>query len=417
MAWASRSASERIRVVVLGYLVRGPIGGMAWHHLQYAMGLLAMGHNVYFLEDSGDDPWACYDPVRGVCDGDPGYGLSFARQVFTRAGLSDRWAYHDALKSQWHGPASGSILEVCRSAEIVLNLSGENLLRPWVADIPVRVYVDTDPAFTQVRHLSHPDRANRASRHTAFFSFGENVACDGHAIPDDGFPWQPTRQPVVLDAWPVSPGIPDGKFTTVMQWDNTLQGVPKDYQGRRFGRKAESFASYIDLPKRATGPFELAVGGSDVPRALMRDRGWDLADPLQVSRDPWTYQSYIQKSKAEFSVAKQGYVSSRGGWFSERSAAYLASGRPVVVQQTGFSDWLKADRGVLAFNTLDEAVAAVEDISARYEFHCQAAREVAAEYFDARSVLARLLDSAGRSQMGRDKEAAEVPTSCEPHGR
>jgi len=407
MAWASRNASERLRIVVLGYLVRGPIGGMAWHHLQYVLGLCAMGHDVYFMEDSGDDAWACYDPQRDVTDADPSFGLAFAAATFARAGFADRWAYHDALGGRWLGPAADRLLSICTSADVCLNLSGANVLRQWVMDIPVRVYVDTDPVFTQIRNLLDPKRRAHALSHTAFFSFGENFRNPGCTIPDDGFAWQPTRQPVVLDAWPVTAGPDRAPFTTVMVWDSY---PAQEYAGRTFGMKSASFADYFDLPARTQETLELALGGASAPRAELRRKGWQLLNPLEPSRDPWTYQRYLQRSKAEFSLAKHGYVAARSGWFSERSAGYLASGRPVVVQETGFSDWLDADGGVIAFNTPDEAIAGVGDVGRRYTYHCRAAREIAEQYFDARSVLARLLDSAGRPQVGGDAEAAKVPT-------
>jgi hypothetical protein len=150
----------------------------------------------------------------------------------------------------------------------------------------------------------------------------------------------------------------------------------------------------MDLPQLAGSIFDLALGSATAPRALLESKGWTLSDPLKVTRDPWTYQSYLQQSKAEFSVAKHGYVVSRSGWFSERSAAYLASGRPVLAQETGFSAWLPAGAGLIAFSTPDEALAGIEEINRRYDFHCRAAREVAKEFFDARKILPRLIERA-----------------------
>jgi len=378
----------------MGYLVRGPIGGMAWHHLQYVMGLAAMGHDVVFLEDSGDDTWACYNPERGVMGPDPAYGLRFAHETFSRVGLGNRWTYHDAIRSGWHGPAAGRIFELCETADLVINLSGANPLRPWVAAIPIRVYVDTDPVFTQLRHLTDEACLQLAQEHTVFFSFGENFARQGCSIPDDGLPWHPTRQPIVLDAWPVIPGLPSDPFSTVMQWDNTLQNVPRKYGGQSYGRKSDSFALYLDLPRQVDTALELALWGGDAPRDELRKKGWKLRNPLDVTHNPCTYQKYIQGSKGEFSVAKEGYVVSRSGWFSERSAAYLASGRPVVVQDTGFSTWLDCGDGIVVFDSLEGAVAGLRDVEKRYETHCQKARMVAEYYFDSRKVLSHLFEKA-----------------------
>jgi hypothetical protein len=387
----SRGTNDRLRVIVLGYLVRGPMGGMAWHHLQYIMGLHDLGHDVYFVEDSGETPWCCYDPARGVTDADPTYGLQFATAVFARVGLGDRWVYYDAHTACWLGPCADRILNICASADLLLNLSCANPLRPWLMAIPVRTLVDTDPVFTQIRNLTDPARHNRSVQHTAFLSFAENIGLDCAGIPDDGIPWQTTRQPIVLDAWPVTPGPIHGKFTTVMQWDSY---PAREHNGRRFGMKSDSFGPYLDLPYKAGPLFELAVGGRTAPRALLRARGWAVRNPLAPTRDPWTYQRYIQQSKAEFSIAKQGYVVSWSGWFSERSAAYLASGRPVLIQDTGFSQWLETGTGVIPFSTPEEALAGLEEINCRYEFHCRAARAIAAEYFDARKVLSRLIERA-----------------------
>jgi hypothetical protein len=389
-----------LRILVLGYIVRGPLGGLAWHHLQYVMGLARLGHDVWFLEDSDDYP-SCYDPVRNVTDTDPTYGLAFTGAAFGRVGLADRWAYHDAHTERWLGPAAPRARELAATAEVLLNLSAVNPLRPWLLQVPQRALVDTDPVFTQIRHLTEPTAMRRAREHTAFLTFGENYGLEPVAlgqstsgIPADGLPWQPTRQPVVLDAWPVTPGRPGGRFTTVMQWESY---PAREHAGIRYGMKAESFAPYIDLPAGAGPVFELALGSPGAPRDLLRARGWRLRDPRRPTRDPWIYQRYLRHSKAEFGIAKHGYVVSESGWFSERTAAYLASGRPAVVQETGFSRWLPTGVGVIPFRSPAEALAGVAEVDARYPQHCRAAREVAAAHFDSDRVLSDLITRVMRS--------------------
>ncbi|MCK6690763.1 MAG: hypothetical protein L6Q97_01535 [Thermoanaerobaculia bacterium] len=383
--------SDRLRILVLGYIVRGPIGGMAWHHLQYVLGLQRLGHEVYYLEDSGDTPYCCYDPIRGVTDENPAYGLQFAAAVFQKTGLSQQWAYYDRHLDTWHGSLAGRIRMVLAGADLLLNLSCSNPIRPWLAGIPVRALIDTDPVFTQIRNLTDPARRELSEAHNAFFTFGENISQPACHIPDDGFPWQPTRQPVVLDAWPVTAGQALGKFTTVMQWESY---PGREYNGRYFGQKSDAFPAYFGLPLRTGQVFELAVGSLSAPRATLREHGWQLCNPLDVTRDPWTYQQYLQNSKAEFSIAKHGYVEACTGWFSERSAAYLASGRPVVVQDTGFSQWLGAGEGVLAFRDPAEALANVEQVNRDYERQCRAAREICEAYFESAGVLNRLIELA-----------------------
>lgn len=379
-----------LRILVLGYMVRGPLGGMAWHHLQYVMGLSNLGHEVYFIEDSDDYP-SCYDPEKYVTDVDPSYGLRFAADCFARVGLADSWVYYDAHTSRWLGPCAASIHKLCQSADMVLNLSGGNPLRAWLQDIPCRVFVDTDPVFTQIQHLTEPSVRELALRHNAFFSFGEKINDADCGIPNDGLPWQTTRQPIVLDTWSPMPGRPSGAYTTVMQWNSYKTPV---YQDRCYGMKSLSFQPYLDLPAKTRSRLELALGGAEAPRDVLRDKGWRIRDPLEVARTPWSYQDYISQSKGEFTVAKHGYVVSRSGWFSERSACYLASGRPVITEETGFSDWMVTGRGILSFSSPEEAIAAIETINDDYEMHCQAAREITERYFDARKVLTTLIERA-----------------------
>lgn len=395
---SARSASS-LRIVVLGYVVRGPLAGPTWHHLQYVLGLKALGHDVWYVEDSGEWP-SCYDPQRQQVVADPSYGLAYTQRVFERAGVGDRWAFFDALEGaeapkpgggRWHGPAAERIEALCRSADVVVNVSGINPLRPWLRQVPVRVLVDTDPVFTQVDILQDPVQRAFAESHTAFFSFAECIGLPGCTVPDDGLPWQPTRQPVALDAWTPAPGRPDARWSTVMLWDSY---DVREWAGRRWGMKSQEMERVLAMPQRCGPRFELALGSPTAPHDRLRELGWHLVDPIAVTSDPWVYQDYIRGSKAEFSVAKHGYVASGSGWFSERSASYMALGRPVVVQDTGFGRVLPTGRGLFAFNTFDEAVDAVEAVDHDYARHCAAARELVAAHFDAPAVLASLLDRA-----------------------
>ena len=406
MSLAYRNTTRTARVIVLGYIVRCPLGGLAWHYLQYFLGLARLHHDVYFVEDSDDVPWSCYDPTRNVTDTDPTYGLIFAKNTFGRVGLGDRWAYFDAHREQWLGPCANRIRDICNSADLVLNISGANPLRPWLLEIPARAYIDTDPVYTQIRNIIDPTRRFRTTQHTVFFTFGENLIHNRSSIPVDHFPWQPTRQPVVLDAWPVTPPPKHGKFTTVMQWDSDPS---VEYDGYRYGMKSESFLDYLDLAEKAGTILEIALGSVSAPRDFLCNKGWRLRNPLEVTRDPWIYQKYIQDSKAEFSVAKHGYVVTKCGWFSERSASYLASGRPVVIQDTGFSQWMETGTGVISFSTPEEALSGIGEIINRYEFHCRAAREIAEVYFDSKKVLTRLIESALNPSALQSADQIQLP--------
>jgi hypothetical protein len=376
-----------MRIVILGYIVRGPIGGLAWHHLQYVKGLALLGHDVRFVEDSDDYP-SCYDPSRHVVDTDPTYGLAFASEAFDRVGLSQQWAYFDGHRSQWLGPDRARIEDFCKNADLILNVSGTNPLREWTAGAPMRALIDTDPVFTQVRNLTVDSARSRSASHNSFFTFAENVANGTAKLPSDGFDWKATRQPVVLDLWKVERAERGASYTTVMQWQSY---DPVGYAGRQYGMKSESFPDFIDLPTRTASSLEIALGGADSPRDMLRRNGWRLTNPLVVALRPQDFMHYVAASRGEFSVAKHGYVASNSGWFSERSAAYLASGKPVITQETGFSSVIPSGEGLLSFTTIEEAAAALETVESDYDRHARKSREIAERYFDSGAVLSRLL--------------------------
>ena len=378
-----------LRVLVLGYLVRGPMGGMAWHHLHYVLGLARLGHDVWFLEDS-DDYESCYDPRTYLMTADPEFGLAFAGDALGRLGLGDRLAYWDAHTSRWLGPAARRAPELCSSADLLVNVSGVNPLRPWLLEVPHRLLIDTDPAFTQIRHLVSPPDLAAARAHTAFATFAERFGEPGCTVPDDGLPWVATRQPVVLDAWDPAPPSPAAPVTTVMQWESYPD---REHDGVRYGMKGESFEPYLDLPSRVGRVFTLAAGRG-TPEPLLRERGWRLVDPRDAAGDPWSYREFLARSAAEFTVAKHGYVTSASGWFSERSACYLASGRAVVAQDTGWTAGLPSGEGLFAFDSFDRAAAGLEAVLADPARHGRAAREVAAAHFDHRVVLEPLVEHA-----------------------
>lgn len=384
-----RDKNSQLSILVLGYIVRGPLGGMAWHHMQYVLGLHQMGHSVYYLEDSGDEKYCCYDPSTGICNEDPTYGIRFIEDLFSAFQLQDRWTYYDKHLDQWHGHLSQPIRRRPEKFDMLINLSCSNPIRNWLADIPLKVLVDTDPAFTQIRNIVDPGRKALSQQHDCFFTFGENYGLPDCNIPDDGFPWKPTRQPVVLDVWPNTPASIMGKFTTVMQWDSY---PARKFNGQYFAQKSESFLKFIDLPMKTSEVFEIAMGSETAPRQRLRDLGWIIRNPSEIVSDPWAYRKYVQQSKGEFSVSKQGYVVSNSGWFSERSSSYLASGRPVIVQETGFSNWMKTGTGVFPFTQTEDILEALDCIAGNYEAQCLAAQETARKYFEAGTVLSALIE-------------------------
>lgn len=396
---------NRLTIIVTGYLVRRPVGGLAWHYGQYVVGLKRLGHEVVFLEDSEDFP-SCWVPpsmrqeeAAGGSNSlaftglgrDPSYGLKFAGDFFDRLGSGGDWCYYDAHTDAWLGPSAPRAPKLLREADLLLNVSGSITLRPWHMEIPRRVLIDTDPVFSQARHRAVAGWLDRSLRHNVFLTFGENFGRPDCDIPDDGLPWRPTRQPIVTDLWQRS-GEPDrGCFTTVMSWKSYDAG---QVEGRAYGLKAESFQPFLSLPSRTQQRLEIALEGPDEAWALLSSAGWGLVDAGELTRTPWAYRDYVQRSRAEFAVAKEAYVSTRSGWFSERSAAYLASGRPVVCQDTGFDRWMEVGRGLLTFSNAEEALDGLASVDADYEKHARAARDLAQDHFDSSRVLEELIEMA-----------------------
>lgn len=395
--------TSALRIIVTGLIGHYPLGGMTWHYLQYVLGLARLGHDVYYLEDMGAPP---YNPADGGLAKDCAFNVRYLSKVMSRFGLGDRWAYCFSPDQQWYGLAEQERLAVIRSADLLINVSG-TLSRP-LAYRQVRrlAYIDTDPVFNQIKLArGDADFREQVDAHDVHFSFGERL---GDAVPATGHCWLPTRQPIVLSEW--HPSAPRRwVFTTIMNW--TMRYKPVVHEGREYGQKDVEFLRFIDLPRRVDPTvleIALNVGKKrQAPLGLLTSRGWRIVDPGMVCGDLDNYRRFIESSAAEWSVAKNGYFQGQPGWFSERSACYLAAGRPVVVQDTGFPALLPVGEGILPFRTPDEAVAAIQEVEGNYACHASAARAIAEAYFDSDKVLNRLVEEALGSEGGnRSSEPA-----------
>lgn len=374
-----------LRIVCAGYLVRYPFGGHTWHHLQYLVGLLRLGHEVFFVEEAGW-PDSCVISAHRDTTSDPSHGLAYMSRVFEAHGLAGHWAYVD-LDGTVHGVDRDDVRQWCRQADLLLDLSGVTWL-PELEGVRRAALVDTDPVFTQVHAFG---MGGDPDRYDVRFTYGENVHTPRSTMPTDGHTWLPTRQPVVLDLWPVTPVVAGAPWSTVMSWSNFGARVRN---GVTYGHKDVEFPPYVDLPRRAAATMELATRVPEAVATDLTDGGWQLADPDLVSSDPGTYQRYLRASCGEFAVAKHAYVSTRCGWFSDRSAGYLASGRPVVLQDTGYSDVLTTGEGLLPYTTPEEAVEALAAVRAQPDRHAKAARHLAETELSSDRVLTELLERA-----------------------
>jgi hypothetical protein len=293
------------------------------------------------------------------------------------------------------GVPFGDLLGIAESSALLLNISGHLDLEPLTKRIPRRAYIDLDPGFTQFWHADG-NTGSRLEGHDFFFTVGENIGAGDCPIPTSGIRWRPTRQPVVLDHWPVSPTGSPRRFTTISTWRGPFG--PVAYNGRSLGSKVREFRKYVAIPRGASEAFEIALDihpGDYKDRDLLTENGWGLVHPREAVPDPLSFRRYIQGSAAEFSVAQEMYVETRCGWFSDRTVRYLASGKPALVQETGFSRNLPAGAGLVAFSTPEEAAAGVERIARDYSEHAAAARQIAEEHFASDRVLSALLDETG----------------------
>lgn len=376
--------------IFAGYLARYPLGGHLLSQFHFLAGLTKLGYEVVFLEHYGW-PNACYDPRTNTMTDDPAYGLSQILPFFMHIGLQ-RWCYVDASEI-WHGLQRDKVRTLCRDAAFVMSSSSTTWLDE-LRECPTRIFVDIDPGFTQFKMSSTPSLScpGYASPHdfNFHFTFGERIGKPGCPIPTHGVHWYPCRQPLARDL--ISPTFtPQAtRFTTVMSW--TAYGSV-EYQGVSYGQKNVELLKYLDLPRRAGNVFEIALGGVDAPAQMLRDAGWIVSEALGATLSVEAYLDYIGQSRGEFSVAKEAYVKTRCGWFSDRTVAYLASGKPAIVQDTGFTETLPSGEGLFAFRTADDVVTALDQIAIDYERHCRAARQIAQEYFDSDKVLRAMLQT------------------------
>jgi hypothetical protein len=368
-----------MKILFAGIIARYPFGGVTWCSLMYLLGLRALGHEVFYIEDTGE---CVYDPVQNTRATDPSYGTAYIHAALEPYGLGDRWAFVN-YDGSYHGRTADDVRRYCADADVYLNLSGGAWFwRDEYARIPRSAFIDSDPAFTQLAIAkAEPWYVDFFSRFDRLFTFGANIGTPASSIPVGAFTWHKTWQPVTLDDWSTAADA-GPHFTTVMTWQiESFTDVG--------GNKDQEFVKYLDLPSRTPQSFELAVNG---PQRLLREHGWATVPAMEVSRTPGAYRNFIHRSRAEFGVAKHTYVASRSGWFSDRTECYLAAGRPALVQDTGWSAHLPAGEGLLAFSTPEEAVAGIDRINRDYGRHRRRASDIAREHFDAGRVLPRLLD-------------------------
>ena len=379
-------------------------------HMQVVVGLRRLGYDAYYFETTSAWP---YDPNRGqrVCASE--YAVRYLARVADDFGLDGHWAYRRSYAdTAWFGLGRGEAEDLLAHADAVLNIAGATRVAVDGLKAGRLVYFGTDPGHDDIAIAKGAEDVRWiVEEHDDFVTYGENIGSPGCPIPRLPGLRARTRQPVLLDLWqPCSPSRPH--FTTVANWKQTGRDI--EYRGDTYyWSKDREFLKFIDLPKRVEQPIELALnladsetihptsepvrapGVSRDERSRLVANGWRLVDAHPITTDPWTYRDYLQASRGEFTVAKDLNVRLRSGWFSERSACYLAAGRPVITQDTGFDAVLPTGEGLFAFNTMDDVIAAFNAIQSDYDKHSRAARAIAEEYFKAETVLAKVIRDLG----------------------
>jgi hypothetical protein len=367
-------------------------GGHTWVFLQYLLGFQRLGHDVVLVDRLEDD--MCLDEQGEPCAVEQSVNVRYVAEVMERFGLGDRWAILCDGGARSIGMDRPAVDRAAREAALLLNVNGFVDDPAVLEAVGLRAYLDIDPGFGQMwREL---DLHDMFAGHDAYVTIAERIGTSDCTVPTCGLEWITTAQPVVLERWPGHPARPAGEFTTVASW--RVPFAPIEFEGVTYGLRVHEFRRFAELPRRSPERFEVALDIHEAETAdleLLAANDWQLADPAVAASDPWAYRDYVRASKAELMIAKGMYVKSRSGWISDRSICYLASGRPVVAQETGFSELYPTGSGLLSFTDPDAALAAVTAVAADVEAHSRAARAIAEEHFDSDRVLRRLLDKLG----------------------
>jgi hypothetical protein len=388
---------KRKRLIVMGFMGSCPIAGVIWQHIHYIVGLKKLGHDVFYIEDSARLP---YNPETFEVNNEFDYAAKILERLANEFDFKRRWSF--CARYLPGNPTAGlplkKIRKLYREADAILNICGTQEFNDDLLTSDRILYLESDPGVEQIKVDQGANPTIKyLRRHHALFTFGENVGRKEFPVPTHKFRWFPTRQPVVTDLWktsrrPASTAV----FTSVANWSTSgLKDI--EWRGEKYlWSKSREFLRFVAAPLKAGETFELTTNIKDEgTRTKFEHSRWRLRSPDDLSIDYWLYRNYIRRSKGEFTVAKDQYVRLNTGWFSDRSCCYLAAGRPVIIQETGFTDIFGKHDGLFGFSSLGEIAEAVDMINADYSRHSRGAREIAREFFEAEKVLRSVLERAG----------------------
>ena len=391
---------KKKKIIVLGFMGGMPIAGVIWQHIHYIVGLQRLGHEVTYVEDTLNYP---YDPVAFNISDDYSYATQTLGRLAKEHGFEGRWAYCARFKepAEIAGMSLAELRTLYKEADCALNICGSHDMNDDLRTIRNLIYVESDPGVEQIKiDQGESSTIEYLKEHQHLFTFGENIGTPAFVVPTHGFNWLSTRQPVVTDLWcsgtEAQAPDPAALFTTICNWSTSGKKDIVWKDSNYLWSKSLEFLRFIEAPKLSGEPFEMATDiKKEEELKLFRKNDWKLVLPHDLSLDWNGYRDYIRNSRGEFTCAKDQYIRLNTGWFSDRTACYLAAGRPVITQETGFTAHYSGKEGLLAFSTMEEIVDAVAAIRSDYKKHSRAALEIAREVFEAEKVLKSLLDRAG----------------------
>ena len=378
------------RIVLSSCIFRYPMGGMVSWLLQYLVGYRSLGHEVTYVEKASQ-PDDCFDPTTGAMSDECGYGVRSVAGLLERFGFGDSWHFSDVAGRSF-GLDEARLREAFAGADLFADMGSGHSWGAHAAESRLRVLIDSEPGFTQMKFARRLASGRPVPAFDRYYTPGRNIGTARSSAPTAGVEWRPIIEPVALELFPVEPAKPEAPYTTVMTW-KSFQA--REFEGRRYGHKDIEFQKFEELPRHTRVPLEIAVSGQGVPHERLERLGWRVRDANQVTTSFESYADYVRRSRGEFSVCKNCFVETWSGWFGDRAGVYLASGRPVVMQETGWSEYLPCGEGLFAVRSVAEAAAALDELERRYADHARRAREIAEEHLAAEKVLAGFLAELG----------------------
>jgi hypothetical protein len=383
------------KIVFLGMMTKIPVAGAVWGTIHYLVGLERLGYEVYYVEAHARTPSMFMETEE---DDGSGKAATFIQKIMERFGLGDRWAFHALHEDgRCYGMSESRLKELYGSAALLINYHGGTVPLAEHTATGRLIYLETDPVDLEIEiYHNIKESIDFLAQHIAIFTWGLNYNSPDCLVPlSERFRFQPLPPAVVIDLWQDGPRLGGPNFTTVGNWKQMWREIKFKNEIYHWSKHYE-FLKFIDLPRRTRQPFELALSSYEPEdKRMLEQKGWQVCHAMDFSSDLDAYRRYLSRSRGEFTVAKDQNVRLRSGWFSERSAQYLAAGRPVITQETGFTNYLPVGNGLFGFSTMEEILAAVDEINSNYERHCRAATEIAREYFSHEVVLKRLLAEVG----------------------